>query len=91
MLITTRLPEELIASDCCCRCCCCCCSKLSAKSVKDPLASGVSISFDGDNCFVRFPFPEVFDLWNESIKDHSGVSGELGLFGEMLSRTDSPL
>ena len=82
MVITTRFPDELIASWS---------SKLSPNWSGEPLARGVQISAEGDSFFAFFWLPPFFDLWYESINDHSGVSGELGLFGEMLSKTDSPL
>ena len=55
IVITTRLPDELIDSECR--------STMSAKSLKDPLATGVDSSFDGDNFdfLVELPFPG-FDL-----------------------------
>jgi hypothetical protein len=69
MAMTTRFPDDVIESvDL---------SKPSDKSCGDPLATGVdSASFVGDSGFDLLPLL-VLDLWNESINDHSGVSGEL--------------
>jgi hypothetical protein len=46
---------------------------MSAKSLNDPLAMGVDISFDGDS-FDFFALLVGFDLWYESMSDHSGVN-----------------
>jgi len=56
---------------------------MSLKLTKNKLTTGDRI----DLTFVVL----VLDLWNESIRDHSGVSGELADFGLILSSTDSPL